>query len=167
MLILLTTLACSTPEPAPAPAPTPAPGDGSVEAPEAPNTAEGAEGSAGPTSTEGTVPGEAITFSGTVDGFGDGQVRFLENGKGIHLDVVTAGRFSIEAPANNPSPIQVLVTAPDGSWAAHPETVDLGSEDVSITFASTDQPEWAANLSPPASQTLTESDLDRDPVPAP
>lgn len=166
MLILLTTLACSTPEPAPAPAPVPSE-EGAVEAPDAPMAPNATEGSEGPATPDGTVPGDGVVFSGTIEGFGDGQVRFVEDGKSIHLDKVTGGTFRIEAPANNPTPIHVLVTAEDGSWAGHPDTVTLGEEDVSITFSSTDQPDWAANLTPPASQILTENDLDRPPVPAP
>ena len=121
-----------------------------------------------------TLPeGATVALKGKVDGFGDGQVRFVDmsgDTEIIHVAAVIAGNFSIQAPAGNPNPVYIGVTAADGSWAALAEPVTVGSEAVDVSFASTDQPAWASSMTPSMTETVDPSTLHQgrpEPEPAP
>ena len=172
MMILFATLACSTPDPAPAPTPeaAQAPAGDGAPSPEAAPAPTG-EGSA--VAVDTLPDGDTVPLTGTVDGFGDGQVRFVEMAgetKVIHVAAVIAGSFSIQAPAGNANPVYIGVTGADGSWAALTEPVSVGSTAVDVAFASTDQPDWAANMTPKMSETVDPASLTEGrppPEPAP
>lgn len=97
------------------------------------------------------VPEDSVKLVGVVDGFGDGQVRCVEidgAAKVVHVAPVIQGHFSIKAPRGRATPFYIAVTGEDGSWAALPEPITLGDEELSVSFSSTDQPEWAASMEP-------------------
>ena len=112
-----------------------------------------------------------ITISGTVSGSKLAQIRFMtmENGKAeiMHLGAVIDGEFSVPGPSYLGSPIYVVaaeLTAPKTTgaakaWGAPAGPIELGGDDITLTFGMGDHPGWADGIQPSASQVLDPSVL--------
>lgn len=97
-----------------------------------------------------SVPGPSVDLSGTVAGFADGQVRFLEAFEdGIHpvcIATLRQGRFTAEAPEHNLNPVYIAVTETDGRWTALADPVVVTTEDITVTLTADARPAWTEGL---------------------